>query len=1050
MSDRAQVGVRDDLLAYLLDQYLGPASGLEEVVHTRPEHTYLVGTLYPQGPSAERHYGDSLGMDAHDEELDEPIEMANSWHPASAAISFLHDASRLRCEISAGTYERIPGNEPNTHGNQWSRRDWRDEAVFRADGTPDDNKVELLGGRAQLVCVWRKAGTAWLVTVALENRAEHDEAESPPPTEMCLFQTAFVCHVQDGRILPYPSSTDLSDEPEDQELRLLYRHRRVYGIGHGCSVDWTRDPDGEIRTVQTKMLPATVVPGVARPSSGGDVLRMAYLADESVDVNELLAQLRDFVGGYEAWVAQRVQDAQTLEPFHQPAARRLLKRMRRAAVRMHEGIDLLRDDPKCLLAFRLANAAMFEQVCQTRHVKDHPGELGMSLVPRDPYGDEPRWYHFQLGFQLLSLTSTADGSHADRSVVDLVWFPTGGGKTEAYLGLAAFEMIRRRLVDGLRGGGTAILTRYTLRLLTSQQFQRAATLICALERLRESHLDLRDTPPFSIGLWVGGDTTPNNYKDALKRVNELLLAQKPKNPFQLQNCPWCGTLIVPRRRQPKAPDGGPSPAYGVRATKSHFELFCPHGDCPFHEILPVGVVDEQIFADPPTLLLATVDKLARLPWVQDAGRLFGRGSVPYNAPSLVIQDELHLLSGPLGTTVALYEAGVHALLSWDGSTPKIVASTATIRAAAHQVRSLYGAPVELFPPSGLDADDSYFARTDRTSPGRLYIGLMPQAFTQASATILSSVAILQAPAVLGLSDGELDSYWTLVIYHNSLRELGRTVTQVRDDVDAMLQARRTDATVTRSLRGGGVVELTSNVHADELPEIITRLEQKVGQRDAVDVLATTNMLSVGIDIGRLGVMLMNGQPKTTSEYIQATSRVGRSAAVPGLVVTLLRANKPRDRSHYESFRAYHESLYRHVEPTSVTPWSLASRERSLRAAFVLLIRHGVGLRRNDQAGDFSADDPVVRRALERLAEAARRADADEADASERELRRIAQEWHERAKAVTARGERLFYRSRDHATLLKDFGTGGEGWPIAHSMRSVDRQVRILAVGEGRR
>lgn len=1049
MSDRDPVGVRGDLLAYLRDQYLGPASGAEEVLHTRPEHTYLVGTLYPQGPAAERHYGDSLGANDHDEELDEPIEMANSWHPASAAISFLHNAPQLRCRITAGTYERIPGQKPNTRRVQWQRRDWRDEQVL----TPDDNKVDLFDERARLVCVWRRTRSAWLVTVALENLAEHDEAESPPPTEQCLFQAAFSCHLQDGRILPYPSSADLSEDPEDQELRLLYRDRRVYGVGHGCSVDWSSDPDGEIRTVRTEMLPATVVPGVTAPSHAGDVLRLAYLADESVDVDAVCAQLTAFVGDYETWIDGRVQEAEPLDQVHQPAARRLLDRMRRAAERMHEGIDLLRRSPQCLLAFRLANAAMREQILQTGHMKDHPGELGAPLAAReDPHDDEaePRWYHFQLGFQLLSLASTANGSHPDRDIVDLIWFPTGGGKTEAYLGLAAFEMIRRRLMDGWRGGGTAILTRYTLRILTNQQFQRAATLICALQRLREQHPELRDTPPFSIGLWVGSDTTPNDYEQALERVKDLFLAQKPRNPFQLQNCPWCGTLIVPQRRQPSAADGGPSPAYGVRATKTHFELFCPHGECQFHEALPVSVVDEQIFAEPPTLLLATVDKLARLPWVPDAGRVFGRGSVPYNAPSLVIQDELHLLSGPLGTTVALYEAAVHTLLSWDGSVPKIVASTATIRAADHQVRSLYGAPTELFPPSGLDADDSYFARTDRKSPGRLYVGLMPQAFTQASATILSSAAILHAPPVLELSGEALDAYWTLVIYHNSLRELGRTVTQVRDDVDAMLQARRTDATAVRSLRGGGVVELTSNVHADELPEIITRLETRVGRQDAVDVLATTNMLSVGIDIRRLGVMLMNGQPKTTSEYIQATSRVGRSASRPGLVVTLLRANKPRDRSHYESFRAYHESLYRNVEPTSVTPWSLASRERSLRAAFVLLVRHGVGLRRNEQAGDFSADDPLVRRALDQLVEAARSADPDEAEASERELRRIAREWHEHAEVLTERGERLYYRSRTHAALLKDFGAKGEGWPTAHSMRSVDRQVRILAVGEGHR
>jgi hypothetical protein len=1045
MTGNEAVGVRKNLVRYLRTQYLGPMGGPTEVIGSRPDHTYLVGTLYPQGPSAEQLYGDTLGADSHDDELDEPIEMANSWHPASAAVSFLHDAPRLICQVKAGTYEKAqdPGDRPGRAG--WARRGWGDEVEFRADGSSHENKIELFEGRAKLVCVWRRTGDAWLVTVALENAFEHDEAESPTPVEMCLFQVKVTCRTEGGRVLPYPTSADLSEDPEDQELRLLYRTRRVHGVGHGCSVNWKKDPDGEVRTVRTEMLPSVVVRGVSPPKGGGDVLRIARLADESVDVDTFCEDLTAFVNVYEGWIGNRRTDAAGLDVRYAPAATRILERMQRAAGRMHEGIALLRNDPTCLLAFRLANAAMYEQILQTGHTREHPGVLDAPLETRDEV-DEPRWRHFQLGFQLLSLASTANATHPDRDVVDLIWFPTGGGKTEAYLGLAAFEMIRRRLVDGTRGGGTAVLTRYTLRLLTSQQFQRAATLICALERLREDRPELRDTPHFSIGLWVGSDATPNDYATAHDLATNLRQAQIPENPFQLQTCPWCATPVIPDRRHLGPGDGRPSPAYGIRSTKHTFEFFCPHDQCPFHEQLPVSVIDDQIFSEPPTLLLATVDKLARLPWVADAGAPFGRGSSPFAAPSLVIQDELHLLSGPLGTTVALYEAAVHSLLSWSGSRPKIVASTATIRAAKQQVRSLYGARTQLFPPSGLDADDSWFARTDESEPGRLYMGLMPQAFTQASATILSSVALLQAPGVLKLTGKALDAYWTVVVYHNSLRELGRTVTQVRDDVDSMLQARQVS---DRSLRGDGVVELTSNVPAEQLPKIINRLEQDVESKDVVDVLATTNMLSVGIDIGRLGVMLVNGQPKTTSEYIQATSRVGRDK-VPGLVVTLLRANKPRDRSHYEGFRAYHDSLYRHVEPTSVTPWSLASRLRSLRAAFVLLVRHGAGLRHNEDAGQFSMDDPGVARALRRLAAVAAVADPDEAAVSERELQRIAREWQDRAAAVTARGETLAYRSKDRPALLKDFGAGGEGWPVMHSMRSVDRQVRVLAVGEGRR
>jgi hypothetical protein len=316
----------------------------------------------------------------------------------------------------------------------------------------------------------------------------------------------------------------------------------------------------------------------------------------------------------------------------------------------------------------------------------------------------------------------------------------------------------------------------------------------------------------------------------------------------------------------------------------------------------------------------------------------------------------------------------------------------------------------------------------------MYLGVMPQAHTQSFATVLATVALLQAPKELALTGAALDAYWTVVAYHNSLRELGRTVTIARDDVDSMLHARPSSAEI-RSMRRDGVVELTSNVSANQLPVILARLEQTAQGDDAVDLVATTNMLSVGIDISRLGLMLMNGQPKTTSEYIQATSRVGRSE-VPGLVVTLLRAGKPRDRSHYENFQAYHEALYRYVEPTSVTPWSLASRRRSLHAALTLLVRHGCGLRGNDDAGDFSIDDSSVRIAVRTLQDWAARADPDEAADADADLRRLAGEWEHRARTAEQSGTKLRYSSsdKDMPALLRDFGEKKEGWETMHSAR----------------
>lgn len=1029
---RAKRDLRADVALYLRRQYLGPAEGEEEVLTDRPDRVYLVGTLYPRGPSRHASDGDTLGEDDHDDDFDEPIELANSWHPASAAISFLHDGGELTCTVKAARYEHLADSRG------WRRLPLRDSAIALE---PHHEPIPLFDGAGRLVSVWRRTGDAWLVTVAIENRAEHDDADSEPRTEDCLFQVSLRCEVVAGEVRPYPSASSLSDDPEDEELELQYRNRRVYGVGHGCSVVWGDDDAERITWVKSEMMPEAVVPGVSAGPQDSDVLLLAFLSDEAQSVDTLTSALSGFVDGYADWVTTRVSEAEGIGLSYGGAPGRLVARMEAALARMRRGIAVLVNNPDMRTAFRLANAAMRLQMLQSRHVRDNAGKRGVPLTSRPLDMAEPRWYSFQLAFQLLTLASIADPSDEDREIVDLIWFPTGGGKTEAYLAVAAIEMIHRRLTRGTRGGGTAVITRYTLRMLTAQQFQRAATLICALQLMRLEHERLRRTEPFTVGLWVGGETTPNNFAEAYTVTQNLLREQQPESPFQIGACPWCGTPLVPARRSKD------TSSYGFRSTRHTFEIFCPHTECAFAEQLPVLVVDQQIFAEPPTFLVATVDKFARLAWSEEAGAILGR-NVHYDPAGLVIQDELHLLSGPLGTTVALYEAAVLGLLSWDGRRPKIVASTATIRSAPEQVRRMYGAEVALFPPSGLTADDSYFSRVDRNLPGRLYIGVMPQAHSQSYATVLSCVALLEAPMKTVVDDQELDAYWTVVAYHNSLRELGRTVTIARDDVDNVLRRHAEVEGGLRTLRRDGVIELTSNVKPSQLNLFLSRLERRQDQPDAVDLVATSNMLSVGIDISRLGLMLMNGQPKTTAEYIQATSRVGRST-VPGLVVTLLRANKPRDRSHYESFKAYHESIYRYVEPTSVTPWSIASRDRSLHAALVILMRHGAGLRGNEDAGDFTADGALTRKAIDILNGAVTAGEPDERLSTERSLRGLVVEWDRRARDAASRGLRLRYRStdRDYDALLCDFGERREGWETMNSMRSVDRQVRVIAIGE---
>jgi hypothetical protein len=713
---------------------------------------------------------------------------------------------------------------------------------------------------------------------------------------------------------------------------------------------------------------------------------------------------------------------------------------------MTSGIRLLERDPLALEALRLANRAMAMQI-----VHQAPDLAGMrharsrSLQLPSEYVTGRSWYPFQLAFFLLVAESVAEPDSDHRPTVDLLWFPTGGGKTEAYLLVSAFAILLRRLRDpSSRSAGTTVITRYTLRLLTTQQFQRTATLVCALELLRQGNPERLGREQIDIGIWVGRRDTPNRFTGTERHPGAFQLAERtltaavPRNRFLLERCPWCGTSVLPPRRS------GDKADYGFVASPTSFEFRCPSDDCPFNPAIPVQVVDEALYDRSPTIVIGTVDKFANLAWLPRSRALFGGGGA-HRPPSLVIQDELHLLAGPLGSTVGLYEAAISSLCE-DGARPaKVIASTATIRAAPRQVQALFGLPTAIFPPSGLDADDSYFARVDPGDPGRLYVGVMAPAHSPVMSFNRVCGFLLQAPIELGLSGAALDAYSTLVAYHNSLRELGHTVTSTRDDIReySKLVARAKDD--VRHLDDGNVVELRSGLTSDELPRRLERLGAAEGTTDHVAIAVCTNMISVGVDVKRLGLMVVNGQPKTTSEYIQATSRVGRTRAAPGLVVAHFSAGKPRDRSHYELFRGFHGSLYRHVEPTSVTPLSLRCRERNLPAALVIVVRHLAGLNGNESAGEFKGDDENILQAVARLTDAFRRSEPDEARAADMHIQRLVSQW----EALTEnRREPLVYDgSRPHRPLLVRFGSSNEeAWVMPTSMRSVDLTCDIWIQG----
>ncbi|MFF7853220.1 helicase-related protein [Streptomyces sp. NPDC007904] len=1037
---------RQELVSYLRRQLVGPVNGDDETLDAPPDRQYLMGTLYPQEADLQgqldlaREEFDGTGTERGAEDTapaNDPVPEANSWLPSSLGFSFYTDADTLEVECSAARYRTH--SRSGRRGRTWQRIALPTETHLLGPGR---DHLTVLDSRAELRVRRRAFGSGQLVTVALVNATRDDPALSGTDRwDRMLFQVELRARPVDGQVLQYPSVRLASRDPEEQELRLQYRHVRTHAVGHGCAVEEVYD-DGtgsRVTGLRAAVMPEAEVTGVrAAGLTDTPVLDLAHLADPAVSADQLREELAEFAAAYRAWYVGQLNTE--VPEWGREAAERVLERIGTAVTRIESGVRTLCDPrrPELLHAFRAANRAM---ALQMRHsAADLAGtrrsrrDDGVPPDPR-PYAGAS-WRPFQLAFFLLAVDGTADPRHPDRAVTDLIWFPTGGGKTEAYLLLAAFVMVLRR---GERdGGGTAVVSRYTLSLLTTQQFQRAATTVCALESMRRADPSTYGEEPFSIGLWVGETTTANSYEKARRDFDDARQAATPDDVFILDRCPWCGTRILPSHKSPDIDD------YGVRAKADSFAFFCPRDACLFHDELPVAVVDEHMYDRPPTFVLGTVDKFARLAWEPRAGRLFGAGT-GHLPPSLVIQDELHLLTGPLGTTVGLYEAAVLGLCTApDGTGPKVVASTATIRRSGEQVRALYGSDVQLFPPPGLDARHSYFAEPDTSRPGRRYVGVMAQGHTAGRASVATAAAMLQGAWELPVE--HRDAYWTLVAYHHSLRELGRTVTAAADDIPAQLAGLASGAGV-RALPDAQVEELTSNLRRAEQPVLLDRLEKSWDDPKAVSFLPCTNMLSVGVDVKRLALMLMQGQPKTTAEYIQATSRVGRHA-VPGLVVTFFNATRPRDRSHYETFDVYHRALYRHVEPTSVTPWSVPSRRRALHAVLVVLVRHRLGLAAENQAGEILERMPEAEALVEEIVARAETAEPTAGDAIRKELAGLLADWEDLARQAGKEGRELYYRSqgKGHTNLIKSFEQLYGLWEAPNSMRNVDRECQVTVKG----
>lgn len=1070
----------------------GPTAQPTEILHESPVQRYSAGVLFPMRqpicevedtdepaafdpeessppePESDNPNPDTERLERGDDRLgdayDETVRLANEFFPSAIGLSFIATipAGGLQIDARAAIYRSQAPSDPQTKLREWHRTALELAPVclkVPANGEYDLQEFQLAEGLLLRAIAHRRQDGNHLVTVSLQN-TKLGSGDKMPSGADCFFQIGFEVTAADGSFAfqEYKSASRSLEDPEEAALELLYRNRRAYAAGHGCAADWGQEVDDRTNRVRTATVPAVKVAPVEARTEGGDELSMFFLsgAEGEVSAEQVSDTLETLGRDYVVWIAAQELAAGSLPDRLKPAAAANLKACRNCLVRIRAGIDCLRSDKRMLEAFMLANRAMLMQQHHSRRPK-RPLSQGWVDLP-DTYKPAPgrgRWRSFQIAFIVMNLRSLANRTDKldddERDLVDLIWFPTGGGKTEAYLGLAATDIFYRRLTDP-RDAGCTVLMRYTLRLLTSQQFQRASSMICACELIRRERprRDLGDAP-ISIGLWVGESLTPIRNADAVKAVNDLADRSKmSQNPFQLLRCPWCGTELDNRDRLGYVTHGRPKSVAFV----------CPENRCAFSSRetrLPVFVVDEDIYEAPPTLLIGTVDKFAMLAWREEAGSIFGlRDGISANPPDLIIQDELHLISGPLGSVVGLYESAIDLLCSHKGRRPKIVASTATIRRAPQQCLALYDRPTFQFPPQGIDISDSFFAVENPNAAGRIYTGIFATAAPSfVTAQIRAVSALLQGclttPLPTGATESVRDPYWTVLQYFNSLRELGHAATLIEADIPEYMWAIASRDKIPKELcrRLGSPVELTSRLSADEIPEILDRLfvcyprQSEDGPRP-LDTLLATNMISVGVDVDRLGLMVVVGQPKTTSEYIQASSRVGRSERAPGLVVTMLNPGKPRDRSHYEHFRAFHSAFYRFVEPTSVTPFSVPVLERALHAILIVVARHVDGLRAPDRLDLKSKTLNDLKLYLEARC---KRSDSDHAAVLVQKAVELLSHWSEVRPAIWGR----FGAPPESRPLMYPAGTeppaewDESAWATPSSMRNVDVECQARLV-----
>lgn len=981
--------VREIFINELKKDLIGPSYDEIDILNESPSQAYLTGILYPL--ESEEHIDLEVLTDVYENLSNEEVEendeetlknnlIVNKRQNSVGIKSYLtNDIKEISFKATWGEYEKTYTTEhiKNKKTGEFIKKDLpkyiRKIICYEIQLNLESNNKSLELAN-NIYVMWDtvaiKGTDKKILSIFLVNKnVDKTNAKS-------IYQVEFEISSTDQSAIFLCENEAKVHNIDFQEF--LYQNKPIFGKGFGCAVEWSDFSSTKARSLKTSFIPIHEVQGMstelpfdpAMPDLRDDYLSIKSFAF-SINKDEVIEKLLNLANRYDNWIAdlpiEKVNDQQS--------GLKSLEKCKLALSRIRKGIQILSENDLAYDAFKFMNQVMHTQVSMKNYAKNSKGTTLVEELNKENFS----WRPFQLAFILMNVEGNIDPLSNDRKIVDLLWFPTGGGKTEAYLGIIAFLLGYRRLTNNqsdeyTKDGGVTVILRYTLRLLTTQQRDRLMRLIAAAEYIRAKKSPKYGEKEFSIGFWVGGGVTANKFEEL--QENERSRRDKNKVEYeykkiekQVIECPCCGTkklncVFLPTRN--------------TQVAKTGVEIYCTNMECYYSKYhIPVYLIDEEIYRKTPTVIISTVDKFARLPWDEKTAALFGKvdrvcekcGYIaegeahpsrhnkpaakvhtvkPFYPPELIIQDELHLITGPIGTIYGLYESAIDELTTANINgvrmPAKYVAATATIKNANDQVRKVFGkTQVFQFPPAGLSVEDSFFGREQPLDkfPFRLYAGVCVSGQSMKT-VILRVYAILLQVSETILSEERyakyvpyIDPYRTLIGYFNSVRELGGAVWLLADDIGKRIQRIVEKYGYSKRRYINRNKELTSRVPSYEIPKVLELLERKVGDKE-LDVALATNMISVGMDVDRLGLMVINGQPKQTSEYIQASSRVGRSK--PGLVVTVYNPYRPRDLSHYENFKGYHSRLYNFVEGTTATPFAARARDRALHALIVGLIR----------------------------------------------------------------------------------------------------------------